>query len=71
MHQGIGENRNMINADREAASTTRVEVSRLQRDVSEINECMEFNNSAINERFMYWNKIVQPKPLHSQHSPKP
>jgi hypothetical protein len=56
MHQGIGENRNMINADREAASTTRVEVSRLRRDVSEINECMEFNNSAINERFIVLEK---------------
>jgi hypothetical protein len=52
MHQGIGDNRNMINTDRAAASTTRVEVSRIQRDVTEINECMESNNSAIDERFI-------------------
>ena len=51
MHQGIGDNRNMIITDRAAASTTRVEVSRLQRDVTDLNECMESNNSSIDERF--------------------
>jgi hypothetical protein len=52
MHQGIGENRSMINTDREAASTTRVDVSRIRRDVSELNGCMESNNTAIDERFI-------------------
>ena len=52
MHQGIGENRSMINADREAASTTQVEVSRVRKDVSEIDKCMESNNTAIDERFI-------------------
>ena len=51
MHQGIGDNRTMINTDRAAASTTRVEVSRIRRDVTDLNECMESNNSSIDERF--------------------
>ena len=42
----------MINADREAASTTRVEVSKLRRDVTEISEHMENNNTAITEHFI-------------------
>jgi hypothetical protein len=52
MHQGISDNRNMITTDREAASTTRVDVSRVRRDVSDLNECMESNNTAIDERFI-------------------
>ena len=51
MHNGIGENRKFINTDREAASTTRLEVSRIRRDVTELSECMENNNPAIDERF--------------------
>jgi hypothetical protein len=51
MHNGIGENRKFINTDREAASTTRVEVSKLRKDVTELSECMEHNNPAIDERF--------------------
>ena len=42
----------MINTDRQAASTTRIEVSKLQRDVTEIGEYMESNNTAIDERFI-------------------
>ena len=52
MHNGIGENRKFINTDREAASTTRVELSRLRKDVTELSECMEHNNPAIDERFI-------------------
>ena len=52
MHQGIGENRDMINADRKAASTTRVEVSGIRREVTELTECMDSNNTAIDERFI-------------------
>jgi hypothetical protein len=51
MHQGIGENRKLINTDREAASSTRLEVSTLRKEVTTISECMEFNNPAIDERF--------------------
>jgi hypothetical protein len=42
----------MLITDREAASTTRVDVSRIRRDVSKLNECMESNNTAIDERFI-------------------
>jgi phage host-nuclease inhibitor protein Gam len=52
MHQGIGENRSMINADREAASTTRVEVSRVRKEISELDKYMDSNNTAIDERFI-------------------
>jgi hypothetical protein len=52
MHQGIGDNRNMITADREAASSTRLAVSQLRREVTEISEHIENNNTAISERFI-------------------
>jgi hypothetical protein len=52
MHQGISDNRDMINSDRLAASTTRVEVSELRRDVTELSKCMDSNNTAIDERFV-------------------
>jgi hypothetical protein len=42
----------MINTDRQAASTTRIEVSRIRKDVTEIGECMESNNTVIDERFI-------------------
>ena len=42
----------MITADRNAASKTRVEVSGIRREVTELTECMDNNNSAIDERFI-------------------
>ena len=52
MHKGISENRDMITADRNAASKTRVEVSGIRREVTELTECMDNNNTAIDERFI-------------------
>ena len=52
MHKGISDNRDMITADRNAASKTRVEVAGIRREVTEITECMENNNTAIDERFI-------------------
>jgi hypothetical protein len=52
MHRGISDNRDMITADRNAASKTRVEVAGIRREVTEITECMENNNTAIDERFI-------------------
>ena len=42
----------MITADRNAASKTRVTVSDIRREVTELTECMDNNNSAIDERFI-------------------
>jgi hypothetical protein len=52
MHQGISDNRDMINSDRKAASTTRIEISGIRREVTELAECMDSNNTAIDERFV-------------------
>ena len=46
----------MITADRNAASKTRVEVSGIRREVTELTECMDNNNSAIDERFIVLEK---------------
>jgi hypothetical protein len=41
----------MITTDRKAASTTRIEISGIRREVTEIAECIDNNNTAIDERF--------------------
>jgi hypothetical protein len=41
----------MITSDRQAASTTRIEVSKLLSDVTKISDYMDSNNTAIHDRF--------------------
>ena len=50
MHKGISDNRTMIIADREAASITRVTLSKLEEEVTHNGHCMETNNEEIYER---------------------
>ena len=51
MHKGISDNRTMITADREAASATRIALSKLQEEVTHNGNCMGLNNDEIFERF--------------------
>jgi hypothetical protein len=57
MHKGISDNRTMITADREAASSTRIALSKLQEEVNHNGNCMGVNNEAIYERFEQIEKV--------------
>jgi hypothetical protein len=63
LHKGISDNRTMIIADREAASTTRVEVSKLktsanavEEELAQLNSCIEFNHNLYDARFDHFEK---------------
>ena len=58
MHKGISDNRTMICADRDAASATRVEVSKLVKQgneadegITQLSSCLELNFGEIDTRF--------------------
>jgi hypothetical protein len=51
MHTGISDNRTMIIADRNAASATRVALSKLNEEVAHNGHCLETNCEEINGRF--------------------
>jgi hypothetical protein len=51
MHTGISDNRTMIIADRNAASVTRVALSKLSEEVAHNGHCLETNNEDIYGRF--------------------
>ena len=57
MHKGISDNRTMIIADREAASTTRITLSKLSEEVNHNGNCMGINHEEIYNRFESLEKV--------------